>query len=401
MTVKDRFLHYIAFPTMSDESSTSCPSTEKQFALANCLTEELRTLGLTADCDENGYVWAEIPANTENPLPVIGLIAHMDTSDACADTPIHAREVLYDGTEIVLNDEKHIVLSENTYASLGRYRGKHLIVTDGTTLLGADDKAGIAEIISAAEVLLRTDAEHGVIKLAFTPDEEIGRGADRFDVKKFGADFAYTVDGGTLGGIEYENFNAASADIEISGCSIHPGDAKGKMINAALLACEINELLPKEQIPAMTEGYEGFIHLTELEGTCEHACIRYIIRDHDRKKFEAKKEAVMAAVKTVNAKWSCQAAKAVIRDSYYNMREVLEDQMEIVERAKRSMGACGVQPMITPIRGGTDGARLSFEGLPCPNLSTGGENYHSRFEYACVEDMETMRDVLVCICTQG
>lgn len=401
MTVKERFLHYIAFPTMSDESSTSCPSTEKQLALANCLTEELRILGLTAYRDENGYVWAEIPANTEKPLPVIGLIAHMDTSDACADAPIHAREVLYDGTEIVLNDEKHIVLSENTYASLGRYRGKHLIVTDGTTLLGADDKAGIAEIISAAEVLLHTDAEHGVIKLAFTPDEEIGRGANRFDVKKFGADFAYTVDGGTLGGIEYENFNAASADIEISGCSIHPGDAKGKMINAALLACEINELLPKEQIPAMTEGYEGFIHLTEMEGNCEHACIRYIIRDHDRKKFEAKKEAVVTAVKTVNAKWSCQAAKAVIQDSYYNMREVLENQMEIVERAKRSMTACGVQPVITPIRGGTDGARLSFEGLPCPNLSTGGENYHSRFEYACVEDMETMRDVLVCICTQG
>lgn len=399
MTVKQRFLTYISYPTMSDETSESCPSTQKQLALAAHLRKELSDMGIAAHCDENGYVWAAIPANTTEERPVIGLIAHMDTSDACADAPVKAREVLYDGEDIVLNAEQNIVLSERDYPGMVKYRGKHLIVTDGTTLLGADDKAGVAEIVCAAERLLKTDVPHGCVKIAFTPDEEIGRGADKFDVAGFGADFAYTVDGGALGGIEYENFNAASADIVVTGRSIHPGDAKGKMINAALLACEINALLPADEIPAMTEGYEGFFHLTDMEGDCEHARIRYIIRDHDRTKFEEKKRRMAGAVDAVNEKWGRDAAVLTLTDSYYNMKEVLRDKMHIVTRAECVMKRCGVAPMFVPIRGGTDGARLSFEGLPCPNLSTGGENYHSRFEYACVEDMETMVDVLFEICT--
>ncbi len=399
MNVKERFLTYVAYPTMSDETSATCPSSDKQWALAHHLEKELSAMGLQAQCDAHGYVYATLPANTDRKLPVIGLIAHMDTSDACADAPIKAREVLYDGSDIVLNAAQGIVLSERDYAALAAYRGKHLIVTDGTTLLGADDKAGIAEILCAVEKLIASDAEHGTVKIAITPDEEIGRGADRFDVAGFGADFAYTVDGGALGGIEFENFNAAGAEINISGRSIHPGDAKGKMINAALLACEINAQLPAEQIPAMTEGYEGFFHLTDMEGDCEHAKLRYIIRDHDRTKFEEKKRVLCAAVDMVNAKWGGEYAALTLADSYYNMKEVLLDKMYIVERAADAMRHCGVTPEYVPIRGGTDGARLSFEGLPCPNLSTGGENYHSRFEYACVEDMETMTEVLFRIVT--
>ncbi len=397
MHVKERFLTYVAYPTMSDENSESCPSSEKQRALAYHLERELLAMGLEASCDENGYVYATLSANAETELPVIGLIAHMDTSDACADAPIKAREVLYDGNDIVLNEANGAVLSEREYAGLAKYRGKHLIVTDGTTLLGADDKAGIAEIMCAVEALIASGKEHGTLKIAFTPDEEIGRGADLFDVAGFGADFAYTVDGGALGGIEYENFNAAGAEIVIQGRSIHPGDAKGRMINAALLACEINAQLPAEAIPAMTEGYEGFIHLTDMKGDCEYARIRYIVRDHDREKFEEKKETVRAAVAAVNRKWGGEYAVLTLEDSYYNMKEVLSEKMYIVERAADAMLACGVTPEFIPIRGGTDGARLSFEGLPCPNLSTGGENYHSRFEYACVEDMETMVQVLCTI----
>ncbi len=384
---------------MSDESSETCPSSEKQWALAHHLTKELSEMGLEAMCDAHGYVYATLPANTDKALPTIGLIAHMDTSDACADAPIRAREVFHDGEDITLNAERGIVLTERDYAGLAKYRGKHLIVTDGTTLLGADDKAGIAEIMCAVERLIASDRAHGTVKIAFTPDEEIGRGADLFDIAGFGADFAYTVDGGAIGGIEYENFNAAGAEINISGRSIHPGDAKGKMINAALLACEINALLPAEQIPAMTEGFEGFIHLTDMEGDCEHARIRYIIRDHDKAKFAEKKAVLRAAVDAVNAKWDGAYAELTMSDSYYNMKEVLEDKMEIVTRAADAMRMCGVIPEFVPIRGGTDGARLSFEGLPCPNLSTGGENYHSRFEYACVEDMETMVNVLFAIVT--
>jgi len=401
MNVKELFLDYVAYPTMSCEQSETCPSSDKQWELAKRLYRDLRALGLEVFCDEHGYVYGTLAANCDEDRPVIGLIAHMDTSDACADTPIKAREVLYDGCDVVLNEEKNIVLSERDYPGLAKYRGKHLIVTDGTTLLGADDKAGCAEIVCAMAALIASGKPHGIVKVAFTPDEEIGRGADLFDVSGFGADYAYTVDGGSLGGIEYENFNAAGAEIIVTGRSIHPGDAKHKMVNAALLACEINTLLPAEQIPAMTEGYEGFFHLTDLSGDCEHAELRYIIRDHDRALFEEKKAVLMAAVEAVNAKWrdiaGSDPCKLNLYDSYYNMKEMLDDKMYIVERAADAMRKNGITPEFVPIRGGTDGARLSFEGLPCPNLSTGGENYHSRFEYACVEDMETMVRVLVSI----
>lgn len=399
MNVKELFLDYVSYPTMSCEQSETCPSSDKQWELAKRLYRDLRALGLEVFCDEHGYVYGTLAANCDEDRPVIGLIAHMDTSDACADAPIKAREVLYDGCDIVLNEEANIVLSERDYPGLAKYRGKHLIVTDGTTLLGADDKAGCAEIVCAIEALIASGKPHGIVKVAFTPDEEIGRGADLFDVAGFGADYAYTVDGGSLGGIEYENFNAAGAEIVITGRSIHPGDAKHRMVNAALLACEINALLPTEQIPAMTEGYEGFFHLTDLSGDCEHAELRYIIRDHDRALFEEKKAVMTAAVEAVNAKWrnvmGADPCQLTLRDSYYNMKEMLADKMYIVARAAEAMRANGITPEYVPIRGGTDGARLSFEGLPCPNLSTGGENYHSRFEYACVEDMETMVRVLV------
>ena len=398
MNVKDLFLDYVSYPTMSCEQSESCPSSDKQWELAKRLYRDLRALGMEVFCDEHGYVYGTLAANCDEERPVIGLIAHMDTSDACADAPIRAREVLYDGNDIVLNEEKNIILSEHDYPGLAKYRRKHLIVTDGTTLLGADDKAGCAEIVCAMEALIASGKPHGTVRVAFTPDEEIGRGADLFDVAGFGADYAYTVDGGSLGSIEYENFNAAGAEILITGRSIHPGDAKDKMVNAALLACEIQALLPAEQIPACTEGYEGFFHLTDLSGDCEHAELRYIIRDHDRALFEQKKAVMAAAVAQVNAKWrgifGGDPCVLAMRDSYYNMREMLADKMFIVERAADAMRKNGVAPEFVPIRGGTDGARLSFEGLPCPNLSTSGENYHSRFEYACVEDMERMVRIL-------
>ncbi|MBO5671455.1 MAG: peptidase T, partial [Clostridia bacterium] len=310
----------------------------------------------------------------------------------------------YDGGDVVLGDSGR-VLSADTFPHLRSLRGRTLITTDGRTLLGADDKAGIAEIVTLCERLGAGDIPHGKICIGFTPDEEIGEGADFFDVQAFGAEFAYTVDGGALGGIEYENFNAAGAEIVISGRSIHPGDAKDRMVNAAYLACEINARLPREQIPARTSGYEGFFHLTDMNGACEHAEMRYIIRDHDRARFEEKKRVLRETVDAVNAEWrdvyGADACVLSVSDSYYNMKEIFEDKMYIVERAEQAMRACGIEPRRMPIRGGTDGARLSFEGLPCPNLSTGGENYHSRFEYACVEDMEAMVDVLVRIlCVQ-
>jgi len=398
--VKERFLRYVAYPTMSDEVSKTCPSSQKQWALARQLTQELLKMGLDAYCDEHCYVYGTLKANTDRPLPTIGLIAHLDTSDECADFPISAREVYYEGADIVLNAEKGIVLSEHDYEGLAKYRGKHLIVTDGTTLLGADDKAGVAEIMTALDVLSRSELPHGTVKVAFTPDEEIGRGADLFDVAAFRADYAYTVDGGALGGIEYENFNAASAVVTIAGRSIHPGDAKGKMINAALLACEFQALLPADMIPAKTEGYEGFIHLIDMKGGCESAELRYIIRDHNRDLFEEKKKILCGAAEAVNLRWKTEAVSVQIEDSYYNMKEVLKDHMHVVERAASAMRSCGVDAEYVPIRGGTDGARLSFMGLPCPNLSTGGENYHSRFEYACVEDMETMVRVLCKLLTE-
>ena len=401
MTVSERFLNYVSFPTMSDESSETVPSTAKQKKLGEVLVTELRALGLEARMDEWGYVYGVLPANTDKKVPVIGLIAHMDTSPAASDTGVSPQIVSYRGGDILLNKEKNIVLSPSDYPSLLRYIGQSLIVTDGTTLLGADDKAGVAEIISALESLIESGADHGEIRIGFTPDEEIGRGADHFDVRAFGADYAYTVDGGALGEIEYENFNAASAELLVRGVSIHPGSAKGKMKNAIAIAMEFNALLPPMDVPEHTEGYEGFHHVCGITGDIEHTEVSYIIRDHDRKRFEERKAYFYRAAEQINRTYGAETAELTIRDSYYNMREIIEQHKYTVDRAVEAMKACGIVPQIIPIRGGTDGARLSYEGLPCPNLCTGGENFHSRFEYIRIDSMEKMFVLPVCILTDA
>ena len=391
----ERFLKYVAFPTMSDESSETVPSTEKQVVLSLAIAAELMSMGLVdVELDDKGYLYATLPANTDKECPTIGLVAHVDTSDACADAPIAAKIVAYEGGDICLNEEKGIYMTVADYPSLQNYVGQHLIVTDGTTLLGADDKAGVAAIVSAVERLLESDAPHGKVRICFTPDEEIGRGADHFDVKKFGADYAYTVDGGPLGELEYENFNAASAVVNFAGVSIHPGSAKDKMKNALLMAMDFAALLPADQIPAKTEGYEGFFHLVHMHGECEHAQLVYIIRDHDRALFEEKKQVMTAAAAKINEKWGEGCCTLTLKDSYYNMKEIIDENMYIVERAKAAMLALGIQPVVTPIRGGTDGARLSFMGLPCPNLCTGGENFHSRFEFLSIESLDGVVDIV-------
>ncbi len=387
MKAEERFLKYGSFPTMSDEASDHCPSTEKQWALANYLVEELRGLGLSAEADEHGYVYASLPANTGKKVPAIGLIAHMDTSPDVLDAPIRPRTVKYAGGDIVLNEEEKIVLSPRDYPYLADYVGHTLIVTDGKTLLGADDKAGIAAIVEALAELIASGAEHGDVKVAFTPDEEIGRGADLFDVARFGADYGYTLDGGAEGELEYENFNAASAVAEFTGVSIHPGSAKDKMKNAALFAAEFAALLPSDEIPAKTEGYEGFYHLCHMEGDVEHAKLVYIIRDHDRAKFEARKATFAECGERINEIHGEGSVKITVKDSYYNMKEMVEPHMEIIERAKTAMREAGMDVRVSPIRGGTDGARLSFMGLPCPNLCTGGCNFHSRFEFLSVDSL--------------
>ena len=395
MTVTERFLNYVSFATQSDENTGACPSTPGQLELGYYLAREMEEMGLArVRTDANGYVYAVLPANCKTDAPVLGLIAHMDTSPDCSGAGIKPRTVLYQGGDIVLHQEKNIVMRESEFPSLTRNRGKHLIVTDGTTLLGADDKSGIALILTAVEELMASGAPHGEVRIAFTPDEEIGDGADRFDVAAFGADYAYTVDGGALGELEYENFNAASGRVTLNGVSIHPGSAKGKMKNACLMAMEFNALLPAEEIPARTEGYEGFFHLCDMKGQVEQAVLDYIIRDHDRKKFEVRKAAFLAAAGQLNAKYGPGTAQAVVKDSYYNMKEQILPHMEIVDRAKAAMEKNGVVPKVQPIRGGTDGARLSFMGLPCPNLCACGENFHGRYEYVPVEDLEVMTQVL-------
>jgi tripeptide aminopeptidase len=390
MNLTDRFLKLVSYPTASSETSGTTPSTPGQLELARELVRQMREIGIAdARVDSFGYVYGSIPATCRAPVPVMGLIAHMDTSPDAPGEHIRARITEpYDGGDIVLNEELGLVLSPKEYESLRRNVGKRLIVTDGTTLLGADDKAGAAEILAAAEILLHSDRPHGAVKIAFTPDEEIGEGADHFDLKTFGADYAYTLDGGTLGELECENFNGASAHIVFHGKSIHPGSAKGKMVNAALAAMELNALLPADEIPARTEGYEGFYHLTEMKGAVELAELSYIIRDHDRAKFEARKRVMEQAAAQINRKYGEGTAVLTLRDSYYNMKEKLENCMFLIHDAERALREVGVEPKIVPIRGGTDGARLSYEGLPCPNLCTGGENYHGRFEYVPVEDME-------------
>lgn len=395
MTVYERFLKYVSYPTTSDENNECCPSTEGQRTLANELCKELLTLGLTdARVDENGYVYASIPANCEG-MDSIGFIAHMDTASDAPGENIKAKMIDYKGGDILLNEEKEIYLKVADYPYVNDLAGQRLIVTDGTTLLGADDKAGVAEIITAAERLLKTDMPHGKICIGFTPDEEIGRGADLFDVEGFGADYAYTLDGGALGEIEYENFNAASALVKVHGRAIHPGGAKGRMINAVRIAAEFDSMLAHDEIPEKTEGYEGFHHLLSLEGETEEAVSKYIIRDHSKEKFLAKKAEFEGVADTLNAKYGEGVVELILRDSYYNMKEMLLDKMHVVDRATSAMERLGMKPRAVAIRGGTDGARLSFMGLPCPNLPTGGGNYHSRFEYVSVDAMEKCVDMII------
>jgi len=399
-TLIDRFLHYVSFDTQSDENSLSFPSTEKQLALARELVRELLALGLAdASADTNGYVTATLPANCENPdaVPVIGFLAHMDTSPDASDLGVKPRIVAtYDGQDIVLNTERDLVLSPVDFPDMLMHKGEDFIVTDGTTLLGADDKAGIAEIVTAVEYLLQhPDVKHGTVKVAFTPDEEVGQGVDRFDVAKFGAKYAYTLDGDELGSLEYENFNAASAEFEITGKSIHPGSAKGIMKNAGLIAAELTALFPADETPRSTEKREGFFHLTSINGMCEKAEAKYIIRDHDRQRFEQRKSMAHAACDFLNAKYGESTVTVHVRDSYYNMREVIEQNMILVDTARAVMEKLGITPLIKPVRGGTDGSRLSYMGLPCPNLFTGGRNYHGPLEYVVVQSMEKAVRVVV------
>ena len=399
-TVTERFLRYVSYDTMSDEFSETCPSSDKQKLLGAALVEEMKEMGIEdARMDENGYVYGTVPGDPD--LPTIGLIAHMDTSPDASGADIKARIVEYTGQDVCLNEEKEIYLREEDYPALRNHVGKHLIVTDGTTLLGADDKAGVAEIMAAAEYLLEKGGSHATLKIGFTPDEEIGRGADRFDVAGFGADYAYTADGGPVGEIEYENFNAASAKAVFRGLNIHPGSAKDKMVNSQHIAMEFQSLLPVQQRPEYTEGYEGFIHLTDMEGQVERSVLRYIVRDHDLEKFQAKKAVLAAAAEFINRKYGEGTVELTVKDSYYNMKKCIEPCMYVVERAMKAMEAVGMEPKAVPIRGGTDGARLSYEGLPCPNLCTGGENYHGRFEYIPVEDMERCVQMLVKILTDA
>lgn len=396
MTVTERFLKYVSYPTMSVSESETVPTSDKQKILGADLAKELKAMGLEdAHMDEKGYVYATLPSNTDKKVNTIGFIAHMDTSDAAPDENIKTAIVAYNGGDILLNAEKNIYMKEADYPCLEHYKGDHLIVTDGTTLLGADDKAGIAEIFTMVERLIESGEEHGTIKIGITPDEEVGRGADHFDVEKFAADYAYTVDGGALGELEYENFNAAGATVTIHGVSIHPGSAKNKMKNAVTMAMEFNAMLPALEVPEKTEGYEGFHNLYKMTAETELATMQYIIRDHDKNKMEQKKAQFIKAAEEMNYHYGEGTVEVSLRDSYSNMKEIIEDHMYIVERAEKAMADVGIEPMIVPIRGGTDGARLSFRGLPCPNLCTGGENFHSRFEFASVESMEKITDMLL------
>lgn len=393
--VHERFLRYVKMDTTSNENQPACPSSDGQLVLARQLADELSAMGVEhARVDENGYVYGEIAANCDG-CPSIGLIAHMDTVDAVPGRAFHPRVIDYDGGDICLNAEKAITMSVQDFPELQRCAGKRLIVTDGTTVLGADDKAGVAEIMALCERIIGDGSiRHGKICIGFTPDEEIGRGADLFDVKKFGADFAYTVDGGCIEEIEYENFNAASARVSVHGRNIHPGSAKNRMKHASRIAMAFNAMLPEQEKPEYTEGYEGFYHLTHMEGDEENAALFYILRDHDLRKLEKKKAFMRRAADYLNARYGKGTIEIEIRDSYRNMREVMENHMDVVERADRALRDNGLQPRHVAIRGGTDGARLSFMGLPCPNLGTGGANCHGIYEYIAIEDMERMVDVL-------
>lgn len=398
--VLNKFLEYVKIDTQSEDESSTTPSTLKQHDLAGLLVAKLTALGaeeITYD-REHCYIYASIPASPGyEEAPVIGFVSHMDTSPAVTGQGVKPGIVeKYDGGDIVLNKEQKIVMRVKDFPVLSEYEGQTLVVTDGMTLLGADDKAGIAEIMEMAEILLNDRSLcHGKIRIGFTPDEEVGAGADHFDVALFGARFGYTVDGGKLGELEFENFNAAGARVTVSGRSVHPGDAKGKMINAILLAQEFQTMLPVFDNPMYTEGYEGFFHLDSIKGNVEEAVMEYIIRDHDRTKFEDRKKAFLQIGAYLDRKYGEGTVTIDLKDSYYNMREEVEKHMHLIENARTAMEECGITPMIVPIRGGTDGARLSFMGLPCPNLCTGGHNYHGRYEFICVESMEKVVELLV------
>lgn len=397
LTVVDRFLKYVSYDTKSDPESMTTPSTTSQLTFGDVLVEELKQLGLQdISKDENGYIYATLPANSESNAPVIAFIAHMDTSPDFNGRDVKPQIIDYTGGDIVLNQEKNIILSPDDFPSLHQYVGQKLITTDGTTLLGADDKAGIAEIMTAINYLIQhPEIQHGTIKVAFTPDEEIGRGADKFQVKAFGADFAYTMDGGVIGELQFESFNAAGAKIKIHGKSVHPGDAKNKMINAGLIATEIASQFPIQETPQHTEHYEGFYHLIQIEGHCEEAILQYIIRDFDTNQFKARKQFVEQIVYDFNQKYPSHTVELEMKDQYYNMRLQIEDKMHIVELAKKALLEVGVEPLIVPVRGGTDGSKLSFMGLPTPNLFTGGHNFHGKFEYIPVPSMEKAVQVIV------
>ena len=390
MRAYERLLHYVSFGTQSDHTSETVPSTPNQKVLAAALVEEMKKFGIAdAFVDDKGYVYGTIPATKgKEDKPVIGFIAHMDTAEDASGDNIKAKVVEYNGGDVLLNEEKQIFLSEKEYPDLKKYVGQHLMVTDGTTLLGADDKAGIAEIMTALEAVVTSKAPHGKLCIAFTPDEEIGAGVDHFDVAKFGADCAYTVDGGEEGEIAYETFNACSADVVFEGLSVHPGSSKDTMINAALVAMEFNGLLPASDIPRLTEGYEGFFHLCGMKGDVENAELHYIVRDHDRATFEARKKMMEHAAKVINEKYGRKVVTLTLKDSYYNMAEKLADHMELVENAKRACEQAGMKPFIEAVRGGTDGCRLSYMGLPTPNLCTGGFAFHGPYEHIAAESMD-------------
>ncbi len=396
-TLKDRFLRYVKFETRSDEKSETIPSTPTQLEFAKILAKELEEIGMeNVYVNDACFVNATLPGNVDKDVPVIGFIAHMDTADFNA-TNVNPKIVEnYDGKDIVLNEAKDIVLSVEEFPNLKNYVGKTVITTDGTTLLGADDKAGIVEIVEAMKYLIEhPEIKHGTVKVAFGPDEEIGRGADNFNVEEFGADFAYTMDGGPVGELEYESFNAAGAVFKIKGKSVHPGTAKGKLINASLIAAEVVNSFPADEVPEKTEGYEGFYFLDKINSNCEEAELSYILRDHDREKFEAKKEFSANVAKKINEKYGKELVSVDIKDQYYNMGEIIKDHMNVVEIAKKAMENLGIKPVIEPIRGGTDGSKISFMGLPTPNIFAGGENFHGKYEFVALESMILATDVIV------
>ena len=396
-TLKDRFLRYVKFETRSDEKSETIPSTPTQLEFAKILAKELEEIGMeNVYVNDACFVNATLPGNIDKDVPVIGFIAHMDTADFNA-TNVNPKIVEnYDGKDIVLNEAKDIVLSVEEFPNLKNYVGKTVITTDGTTLLGADDKAGIVEIVEAMKYLIEhPEIKHGTVKVAFGPDEEIGRGADNFNVEEFGADFAYTMDGGPVGELEYESFNAAGAVFKIKGKSVHPGTAKGKLINASLIAAEVVNSFPADEVPEKTEGYEGFYFLDKINSNCEEAELSYILRDHDREKFEAKKKFAANVAKKINEKYGKELVSVEIKDQYYNMGEIIKDHMNVVEIAKKAMENLGIKPVIEPIRGGTDGSKISFMGLPTPNIFAGGENFHGKYEFVALESMILATDVIV------